>query len=52
MQDHHKSLDYVYIPADTGIGCCSTLITSLATESNYRLLYYGVGGSIYARGPT
>jgi hypothetical protein len=52
MQDYHKSFDYVYIPADAGIGCCSTLISSLATESNYRLLYYGVGGSIYARGPT
>jgi hypothetical protein len=52
MRDHHKSFDYVYIPADVGVGCCSTLIASLATESDYRLLYYGAGGSIYARGPT
>jgi hypothetical protein len=51
MQDYERPFEYVYIPADFGVGCCATLIESLSDAPEYRLVYRGAGGSVYARVP-
>jgi hypothetical protein len=47
IEDYDRPFEYVYIPADNGLGCCSTLVDSLRDNSDYRLLYFGPGGSVF-----
>jgi hypothetical protein len=49
--DYEMPFDYVYIPADEGVGCCRTLVESLIGDPRYELLYFGPGGTVYKRDP-
>lgn len=48
--EHHITFTHIYIPWTERGQCCGTLIASLRDSSEYRIVYDGAGGTIWARG--
>jgi len=43
-----RTFTHVYVPADGGSQCCGTLLESLSDDPDYRKIYDGPGGTVFA----